>query len=83
MGMSKKRRSIPQIIADAGGPHAISAALNGAVTPDAVTKWPRIGIPDRHWIFIIPLAKSSADEMMAANLAARSVSDFNNLEQTS
>lgn len=69
--MRKKPRSIEQIILAAGGPSAISEALDGKVTPGAVIKWLNIGIPDRHWIGIIPLANSSAEELMVANLHAR------------
>lgn len=64
-------RSIPDIIKAAGGPAAISAAANGEITTDAVYKWPKIGIPDRHWPIVMPLANATAAEMLAANVAVR------------
>lgn len=64
-------RSIAEIIKDAGGATAIAEASAGKVTAEAVYKWPKIGIPDRHWPLVLPLASASADEMLAANLAAR------------
>jgi hypothetical protein len=64
-------RTVREIIEAAGGPIAIAAASEGSVTAEAVYKWPRIGIPDRHWTFILPLARATADEMLAANVAAR------------
>lgn len=66
-----RARTIREIIKAAGGPMAIAAASDGSVTVDAVYKWPQIGIPDRHWTFILPLAGATADEMLAANVAAR------------
>lgn len=67
-----RNRTVREIIEAAGGPMVIAAASEGSVTAEAVYKWPRIGIPDRHWTFILPLARATADEMMAANVAARS-----------
>jgi hypothetical protein len=64
-------RTIREIIEAAGGPSAIAEASSGSVTVEAVYKWPKIGIPDRHWTFILPLAGATADEMLAANVAAR------------
>ena len=64
-------RTIPDIIKDAGGASAIAGASDGRVSIDAIYKWPKIGIPDRHWPLVLPLAKASADELMAANLMAR------------
>lgn len=72
MGKRLIHRSIAEIIHAAGGFARIAEASNGAVTIDAVYKWPKIGIPDRHWPVVIPLANSSAEEMLAANVAARS-----------
>lgn len=65
-------RPLREIIQDAGGPSAISKASGGAITVDAVYKWSQIGIPDRHWPVVMPLAKASAAEMLAANIAVRS-----------
>lgn len=65
-------RTIPQIIKAAGGAGKISEASKGELTVNAIYKWRRIGIPDRHWPIVMPLAKASANEMLKANLAARS-----------
>ena len=64
-------RTINEIIVAAGGARAIESASGGSVKRDAVYKWPGIGIPDRHWELIIPLAETSPAELYAANLAAR------------
>lgn len=73
-------RNIEQIIKDAGGARAISEASgpidqNGKrpLTYDAVYKWPKIGIPDRHWQLVMSLTSSTPEELFAANLAAREV----------
>jgi len=68
--------SISEIIKRAGGPNAIAAAADGAISTDAVYKWPQIGIPDRHWPSIIALAAAGGatitpDDLMRANIAAR------------
>ena len=68
--MSEK--SVPDIIKAAGGPSAIADASEGRIKVDAIYKWPSIGIPDRHWPLVLPLAGASAEEMMLANIAARS-----------
>jgi predicted RNA polymerase sigma factor len=68
-------RSISEIIRAAGGPARVADASSGEVSVDAVYKWPKIGIPDRHWSFLMPLAGASAEEMLAANVAARAPSD--------
>jgi len=65
-------RTVQQIIEKAGGASAIAEASKGKITTEAVYKWPKIGIPDRHWPIVLPLAGATADEMMAANIAARS-----------
>ena len=64
-------KSVPDIIKAAGGPVAVAAASNGEISAEAVYKWPKIGIPDRHWPLVMPLADATADEMLAANIAAR------------
>lgn len=64
-------RSISEIIKAAGGAGAISAASQGAVTTEAVYKWPKIGIPDRHWPLVMPLSGATAEELLQANIAAR------------
>lgn len=70
--MTSAPKTVRKIIEDAGGPAAIAAASDGTVKIDAIYKWPQIGIPDRHWPLVMPLAGASADEMLAANVAARS-----------
>lgn len=64
-------RTIAEIVRDAGGAKLIAEASNGAVSRDAVYKWVEIGIPDRHWPFVIALASSSPDELYDANRLAR------------
>lgn len=64
-------RTINELIRDAGGAEAVSAATNGQISRDAVYKWPGNGIPDRHWGVIIRLAQSSPSEMYAANCSVR------------
>jgi hypothetical protein len=65
-------RTVADIIKDAGGPSAIATESKGSISVEAVYKWPRIGIPDRHWAVVMPRAKASAHEMLLANTAARS-----------
>ncbi|HTV68081.1 MAG TPA: hypothetical protein VMF90_06035 [Rhizobiaceae bacterium] len=64
-------RSLAQIIEACGGAAAIAAASGGAITKDAVYKWPQIGIADRHWEILIRLADASAEELYQANRIAR------------
>ena len=67
--MGKKRRSISDLIESAGGAGKISAALQ--ISPDAVYKWRDIGIPDRHWPVLLAMTNATAEEMLAANISAR------------
>jgi hypothetical protein len=62
---------IAGIVRRAGGAASIAAASAGAVTADAVYKWRRIGIPDRHWPLLMSLSGVTADELVRANRAAR------------
>lgn len=68
-------RTVAEIIKDAGGARAIADAsvgsIAGAIKPDAVYKWPSIGIPDRHWPTIIGLTGCTPKELYDANVAAR------------
>ena len=64
-------RDISQIIQDAGGPRKIEEASAGKLTADAVRKWRRFGIPDRHWPILIELAGATPDELFAANVNVR------------
>jgi hypothetical protein len=66
--------NITLIIKQAGGAAAIADASGGAIKKDAVYKWPAIGIPDRHWPILIERAGITAQDLYAANLAARSPS---------
>lgn len=70
LGMSQNL-TVAQIIKMAGGPEAIADASDGAFKKDAVYKWPTIGVPDRHWQILIDRAGVTAEQMYAANLAAR------------
>jgi hypothetical protein len=65
-------RTVADIIKAAGGPRNISSKSGGEVSMEAVYKWSKIGIPDRHWPLVLPLAEATAEEMLAANVAARS-----------
>jgi hypothetical protein len=67
--MRKRRRSIKQLTEAAGGASKIASELN--LSPDAIYKWQESGVPDRHWPALIPMANSTPDEMLAANIAAR------------
>lgn len=64
--------SVSEIIKSAGGAVKIAAESEGEITADAVYKWPKIGIPDRHWPLIIRLSNATPAELMAANVVARS-----------
>ncbi|MBZ7923130.1 hypothetical protein LAC81_15165 [Ensifer adhaerens] len=68
--------SIRQIIKDAGGAEVIASTivrLGGDISKDAVYKWTKTGIPDRHWPVIIALTEHGPAELYEANCAARSV----------
>ncbi|MCJ2875601.1 hypothetical protein JUM41_15250 [Rhizobium pusense] len=66
--------TIAEIISRAGGPKAIADAsrvTSDAFSKDAVYKWVKGGIPDRHWPIIIALTDIDVATIYAANLAAR------------
>lgn len=64
--------TIKEIIKLSGGAKAIADAIDG-LKPDAVYKWPSIGIPDRHWPVIISLAPDITPQVLfEANVQARS-----------
>lgn len=65
-------RTVADIIRDAGGPSAIASKSEGSISIEAVYKWSKIGIPDRHWSVVLPMAHATAEEMLSANIAARS-----------
>lgn len=76
---SDQPKTVRKIIEDAGGPAAVASAVVEAedkkLTVDAVYKWQGNGIPDRYWASIIPLAKTSTDEIFAANELARAAKE--------
>lgn len=49
----------------------MACASNGSLTPDAVYKWPAIGVPDRHWPILMSLTQVTADDLFRANQMAR------------
>ena len=51
--------TILEIIKAAGGRDVVAKATG--LTPDAIYKWPKIGIPDRHWGTLINLSGNSLD----------------------
>ena len=63
------------IIETAGGRDEIANATG--VTADAIYKWPKIGIPDRHWGDLIRLSgnKLTPAILHAANQKARGQDD--------
>jgi hypothetical protein len=71
--------TITEIIEKAGGREKVAAALSEArgagkeIKPDAIRKWPDIGIPDRHWPTIIAMVPGlTPQDLFDANVAARS-----------
>jgi hypothetical protein len=67
--------TVKGILEHAGGPTKIAEASAGAISVEAVYKWSKIGIPDRHWSILMGLCDVTADELYAANLAARAPAD--------
>lgn len=66
--------TVAEIISRAGGPKAIADASRMTTDPfskDAVYKWAKGGIPDRHWPIIIALTNLEVATIYTANLAAR------------
>ncbi|MBP2532586.1 carph-isopro domain-containing protein [Agrobacterium tumefaciens] len=66
--------TIAEIISRAGGPKAIADASRLTSDPfskDAVYKWAKGGIPDRHWPIIIALTNLEVSAIYSANLATR------------
>lgn len=78
--------TLKEIIERAGGAKVIVEAINAAgarltvgkdgqpkpLTIEAVYKWASIGVPDRYWPVLIERAEVTAQDMLDANLAARS-----------
>ncbi|MGV1870909.1 carph-isopro domain-containing protein [Agrobacterium rosae] len=68
--------TVSEIIGRAGGPRAIADASQQSREPfskDAVYKWAKGGIPDRHWPIIIALTGLKVAQIYEANVAARGV----------
>lgn len=68
-----KIRTVREIVSDAGGPERISAASlklekKRRITEKGVYSWHRIGIPQKHWPLIMPLAGTNERELFAANI---------------
>jgi hypothetical protein len=69
-----QEQSIREIIEAAGGFSSVASAITAhgkELTPDAVYKWVRNGVPDKHWSVIFGLANVDATTMFAANERAR------------
>lgn len=68
-------RSIREIVKLAGGVHAIAEASQTTDRPvgfEAVYKWSKIGIDERHWpLLLARVAKLTPAELFAANQAVR------------
>lgn len=72
-------RNISDIIKAAGGArkiHEASGPIDEAtgkrpLTYDAVYKWEKNGIPDRHWPLVMSLTETSPAELYEANCAVR------------
>lgn len=64
--------TVDEIIKLAGGAAKIAGESADAIKADAVYKWPKIGIPDRHWPLIIRLAPEiTPQQLFEANITAR------------
>lgn len=72
--MAREIPTVQEIIAKAGGPRVIAEASGGVIGVEAPYKWPKIGIPDRHWPLVMRLSGATADELLKANMAARGAS---------
>ena len=68
-------RTIADIISASGGVRSIQKAIergaNKPITTDAIYKWLRIGIPERHWCTLMELANTSPAELFYANRLVR------------
>jgi len=76
--MSKRAAlTVADIIGLAGGPKVIADASKRSsetFSKDAVYKWVKGGIPDRHWPIIILLTGLEVSAIYEANLAVRNAS---------
>lgn len=70
-------RSIQDIVRDAGGATKVAGVLSerdGTTRESKVNvifKWYANGVPDKHWPAFIEMEWASANELLAANEAAR------------
>ena len=71
--MMRAMRSVQDIIQAAGGPDVIAPKIEK--TPDAVKKWRVNGIPYPYWPLLITEAKTTAAEILAANMAIKAEHD--------
>ena len=53
------------------GAQAICETSDIDISPAAIYKWPKIGIPDRYWPVIIKLTGATPDDLYQANVEAR------------
>ena len=68
----RRSLTIANIVQRAGGRRKIVDASDGSVKYDAVRKWEKNGIPERHWPLILRLAgKLSINHLHDANQAVR------------
>jgi len=71
-------RTVQDIIELCGGRDAIAneaAAREQALSAWAVKKWPRNGIPEKHWELIRALSGVSVETIYEANNALRTASE--------
>lgn len=62
-------RNVRQIIDACGGADALAERLS--ISGWAIHKWPKNGIPEKHWAALIDIAESSPQELFGANERAR------------
>lgn len=60
-------------IIDEAGVERIIAASRHKLSRWALYKWPRIGIPEKHWPLVIELTGRSPNELHDANERARAM----------
>lgn len=65
-------KTVADIVTEAGGPAKVAEALEGKITPDAVRKWTRNGVPDRYWETLTSLTSADIPALFAANELLRS-----------
>jgi hypothetical protein len=76
-------RTVAQLISVAGGARRIAAASADTQHPigfEAVYKWPKIGVPERHWPLLIVLTGATVQEIYDANRQIDSASTEGSLD---